>query len=323
MNQYPEIAISGSQVQTQISAYPDTRSIVIYNESPYFLRVSLTGSGTYGLAAYTADCFQVFSGFTGGIVFYPTQYIAINSGTTVPASVIFIQAYGQNEPLTKLIQANNATGYPMNLSRLQNIGNGAQVSGQASSIVNDKNAANTSIIEATPVDATASTWQADNEGNLTIHGNNAGVLVPLLKLIAGASPSVQVATNGVTTFLFGPANISQTLSVQGSSSLDNGAITSDGIGNVVATSLKCGSPKITTTGYTGITGDQLARLGSSAGTGTGTFNHNLGAIPDFVAITTHAVNGSQTVGYDSETSTQIHVTTGAGLAWFALLTKRS
>lgn len=65
----------------------------------------------------------------------------------------------------------------------------------------------------------------------------------------------------------------------------------------------------------------ITRTGDTSGTGTGTFNHNLGVSPDYVSITTHAV-GSQTVGYDSETSTQLHITTGAALAWFAFLLKR-
>lgn len=87
-------------------------------------------------------------------------------------------------------------------------------------------------------------------------------------------------------------------------------------------SVDSGTFFVNSNGWKGPSGDSFARAGSSSGTGSGTFNHSLGAIPDFAAITTH-VNGSQTVGYDSETSTQFHVTAGAGLTWFAFLTKRS
>lgn len=76
-------------------------------------------------------------------------------------------------------------------------------------------------------------------------------------------------------------------------------------------------------GITGVSGDQLSRLGNSSGTGSGTFNHSVGAVPDFAAVTTHVAGSTQSVGYDSETSTQFHVDTGASLAWFAFLSKRT
>lgn len=108
----------------------------------------------------------------------------------------------------------------------------------------------------------------------------------------------------------------------GPTSLDNNKITTDANGNVSAVSINCGTPKLTTSGYTGLSGDQLSRLGNVAGSGSGTYNHTLGAIPDFVCLQTHA-NGSQTIGYYNETSTQITVVAPAGLPWFGLLTKRS
>lgn len=218
MIQYPSVPINGQATTTQISAFPDTRSIVIYNESQYFLQVTLVGSGTYGLAAYTADAFPVFSGFTGTINVMPTQYITVESGTP-PASIMFVQAYGVNEQVSKLLANNQPTGYPLNLSRLQNIGNGSQVAGNASSLVNTGNPVNTSIISVTPSDAASPTWSADNEGNVTIKGNNAGTLTTLLQLIAGASPEVILAASGILTELLGNLQVNGTTKHVGNTSV--------------------------------------------------------------------------------------------------------
>lgn len=71
--------------------------------------------------------------------------------------------------------------------------------------------------------------------------------------------------------------------------------------------------------YSFLTGS-ISRVSVFSGTGSGTYNHNLGATPDFIALSTHT-NGSQTLGYDSENSTTVHVTCGAGLAFIGLAVK--
>lgn len=64
-------------------------------------------------------------------------------------------------------------------------------------------------------------------------------------------------------------------------------------------------------------GSLVNRIHGFNGTGSGTFNHSNGVTPNNVQLTTHQV-GSQTMGYDSENSTNLHVTTGAGLTWTGL-----
>lgn len=61
-------------------------------------------------------------------------------------------------------------------------------------------------------------------------------------------------------------------------------------------------------------GSLLNQFHGFSGTGSGTFAHNCSRTPNVVLLQTHAV-GSQTLGYDSENSTTVHVTTGAGLSW--------
>lgn len=104
-------------------------------------------------------------------------------------------------------------------SNLMNTPINAQVSVQGSTNVSlttsqaikqDAQPANTSLIEVTPVDAGASTWLADNEGNLTIKSNNAGVLSNLLQLIAGAGAIVKTGSTGITTEAVGDLKVDGT-----------------------------------------------------------------------------------------------------------------
>lgn len=71
--------------------------------------------------------------------------------------------------------------------------------------------------------------------------------------------------------------------------------------------------------YSFLTGS-ISRVSIFTGVGTGTYNHGLGATPDFVIPVCTAV-GSQTMGYDSVTSTQVHITCGSGLSFAAFAIK--
>lgn len=53
------------------------------------------------------------------------------------------------------------------------------------------------------------------------------------------------------------------------------------------------------------------------GAATGTYSHGLGTTPNHV-MPMASVSGSQTMGYDSATSTQVHITSFAGLSFSAL-----
>lgn len=169
-----------------------------------------------------------------------------------------------------------------------------------------------------PSGTTSMTRMAAIANEVTTNVNNATLINT--SNTAGTLDIIEVAnttSSGDITTLDNSGNFKNgNAAFPGTISFDNAKITSDGSGDLSVVEI------ISTKGLKGPTGDFFCRTGDTAGTGTGTVNHNLGAVPDFMAITTH-VNGSQTVGYDSETSTQVHVTAGAGLAWFGLLTKRS
>jgi hypothetical protein len=62
-------------------------------------------------------------------------------------------------------------------------------------------------------------------------------------------------------------------------------------------------------------GNTIAGISSFDGTTTGTYNHGYGSTPFFV-IPMCSANGSMTMGYDTKTSTQVHITCGSGVLAF-------
>lgn len=53
------------------------------------------------------------------------------------------------------------------------------------------------------------------------------------------------------------------------------------------------------------------------GNASGNYNHGLGATPNVVLLNASAV-GSETLGWDTPTATQVHITNGATIAWTAM-----
>ncbi len=140
--------------------------------------------------------------------------------------------------------------------------------------------------------------------------------------------------------------ITGALTVNGAISADSGKIASDGSGNLQAGNYVLGSGaniypmqsggarNWALYGWNGSSVQQAIQINSDgsiqlhaggafsalsifSGTGSGTFNHGLGTTPRVVLPMEHAA-GSQTMGYDSENGTSVHITAGAGAAWVAL-----
>lgn len=236
--------------------------------------------------------------------------------------------------------------YPAPLVRQVQIGNTVPITGgTALALVNDGNVAPTQIVESTASGDSASSVTINNAGVQTL-GTTAH---PGSLSVNGGGATTTIAGNSISSggnIAMNGHSITNTSTIQCNDYKDNSnndvIVVTPGtktrVVNATAVTLQVpgGADVLTATNNNvdinagnGFSLDTItfhghgtiSRTGDTSGTGTGTFNHNLGVSPDFVAITTHAV-GSQTVGYDSETSTQIHVSTGFSLAWFAWLEKR-
>lgn len=189
-------AVQGQKFITQ-GSYPETLAIIVYNESPYFLNVHIGGGVSLPLPASTADIIPVPQGFNGGITIDAASYLS--SQGQAPSTVAFIVGLGSQDALTKLLLAGAPTGFPMQLNRLQNLGNLSGVA-SAQAIVNDGNAV-TPWLETTPTGSPGSTWTASTDGSMTVKELQAGTLTQLLKLIVGTG--VQLGASNRTTEILG------------------------------------------------------------------------------------------------------------------------
>ncbi len=234
-------------------------------------------------------------------------------------------------------------------------------------------------------------FATDGSGNLTVKGHTsldngalttdgggninkwAGTLqvsgtVPALS-VGSSKTRVQAPTGGSVNIQIPAASdvlvaTSTGVTVTGTATLDSGAITTDGSGNITKwagvlqvdgsnPALSVGSNKtrvqaantgsinlqvpggsdvavvtngaftlsqqltLSGVGITWKTNDTISGTHTFTGTTTGTYTHGAGGTP-FIIIPMTDVVGSQNMGYDTVTSTQVHITSGAGLGFKAL-----
>lgn len=176
--------------------------------------------------------------------------------------------------------------FPVALVRQTNLGNSVPVSTSTNQVINDGNAAGTQVLEATPTGAGGSQAIITNQGAATLGGGNV---------------TLDTAGN-----LAGLASLSS----------DGGAVVSNGSGSLTAVAF---NGRIH-----GVFGNS-AWNGQSfpGGTGSGTFSHSLGTTPTWAGPICTTTNSSQTQGFDTLTATTLHVTSGAGFSWLAMLIKAS
>lgn len=381
--------------------------VLIGNESGLTVVVTMQGANTSrSLYPGTVDWFPVPKGsaFNGKVIFEPTANLS--NVSSWPSSFLQLDTFGPNEVPTGT--------YPVALPRNQNIGNTVNTAlGGSNSLQNDNNAQGTQFVEATESGAPSSNVSMDNSGNFTVKQWVGGVLTTLFQVARNAATCMLLGATGKTVETVGSHKVDQTLTVVGTSSLDNGAIVTDGSGNIqfngklgkgaagnildiitVATELRVGatggdirfdSPAgtevgrltnagifkphgnaiqattgsnivdgtggtdtyinpvngstglvrfatnatergqfslgnfilLNSTGITWATGDTILATHFFTGSTTGTYSHGAGGSPAWVAPVC-SVAGSQTQGYDTITSTQVHITSGSGLAFKAL-----
>jgi hypothetical protein len=166
--------------------------ILLYNESFYNIKIDFLNGNQDILHAWEARWWPL-DGDTKEVDWTIDSTLTVLSA---PISLVMGSLYDANEELPGT--------YPISLIRQTNIGNATPLSSSTTAIVNTGNAPGQSIISAQPSDAASATWSADNSGNLTVKGDNAGTLTTLLQLIAGASPALKLAAAAILTEVLGP-----------------------------------------------------------------------------------------------------------------------
>lgn len=218
--------------------------------------------------------------YVGGNAFNVTPVAFLNLANP-PSTQLLIRVYTTVPPAER--------SYPLDLSRATIIS--GSVTSTLTQIINSGEGVPSDIIKDTPAGFTNPSVHLDNTPYLQLNGHVGGTFFPFMRISddAGTLKSEWRFDASGRLVLVDLATGLETIRLHPSS---NG-ITISGLGGRVL----CWS--------------------RFTGTGTGTFNHGLGTTPNVVLPMEHAA-ASQTMGWDSETSTQVHITAGGGAAWVAM-----
>lgn len=260
--------------------YPDTRAMVVLNESPYMLSVEINGVGMWGVPALTADVTSLSKQFSGSITISAVDYLQTSS--QAPSYVVFIQTLSIQDSLYKSLEAGGSNGYPLTLPRLQSVGNNLTVS-TVTNLQNDTSAANTTVVEATQANKSGPSLSFDNSGNASIAepGSITPAInpTPLFRTIAGTG--VQLGN--------GPINGTRSTEVMGALIVD-GTFT--------------------------LANQRITQIKGFTGANTSTVTHGMGTAPTHVTVTPVANVNCWITSVTSTTFT-VNTSTGTG-GWYAV-----
>jgi hypothetical protein len=243
-NQYGKFTLVSGQKIVQDVGGSGLSGIVIGNESGLTCTVALVGANVRKtLYPGTVDKFEVPSGknWNGNVEIIPSA--DLNNIISWPSSHIYIDTYGIGEHITGQ--------YPMVLNRTGNIGNAVNfVAGSSTSVQNDNNATGTSVVEATTLGSPTSNVSIDNSGTGWIGRWNNPTFTKIFQWFLAGGTAIKLAATGLLTEVLGGLTVDQNLTVIGSSSLDNGTLTSDGAGNLSSNSLATNTVNVGTVNAT-------------------------------------------------------------------------
>lgn len=229
--------------------------------------------------------------------------MSIGNNTVTIAQLL--QNLSSNPALIEILQANMEVGGQPYAAQIGN--NGSAFFG-----------------ETGPLETRFLKW--DNSGFLQIFRNSVSGDVPVLFWKDANTGKIwQLFVKQADGSLYwqeqGNGAIGLHLFPNGSISSDAGNVSTDGSGNATVKSLKANGNISLVNGaggvFVGQTGSGLQAFSKFTGTTTGTYSHGLGITPTHVDPEQHAV-GSSSFGWDSETSTQVHITNFNGAAFSAM-----
>ncbi len=164
---------AGQTFQLDLGGPQLVGALVLYNQSPLELNVSYGGGIT--IPPFVGDAVYLNnSNYSGTITITPT---AISSANNAPSSIITGYTFAPGEPI-------HGT-FPVSLGQLVNVGNGSLPVTSAQAVINDGNAAGTTVVEATQVGQSSSSLFADNSGDFFVKPLSAGTLLEAIYVTAG------------------------------------------------------------------------------------------------------------------------------------------
>lgn len=262
-----------------------TGTMVIWNESNVGLTISFqNGYSTY-VPAWVANAYKVP---VPNVEIVWAQTNVLNS-VAAPLQIVTIEMYDDGEQLP--------AAFPVALSRQINLGNSVPLGTSATSIQNDGNPGGTPIVEATVNGDVASAVQLSNDGVLVL-GDDAH------------RGNIVLNRQGVQISL-GP-------NIFGNLSLAGGGLDITASGTQLNNTLTAGYVSVVNELF--LATGKISGISKFTGSGNGTVNHGLGAVPDiifFVGLTATPASFS----YTGANATAVTVHTSAAVAWAALAIK--
>ena len=226
-----------------------------------------------------------------------------------PAMQLTVHGYVKgNEPFESL-----AT-----LNRLQNVGNPIAVGNNATNLINDNNPSGTEVIEASIGGVKHLSVLNDGLTKLlrdTTSANQDVLEFVDIKVGGKDYQFLLLSTGGIRLLNVTDGVVIMDWLPTGALNISGTAIQTSAAGNVFCTGVKL--TNLAGGVFTGQTGMGLQAFSKFTGTTTGTYSHGLGIAPTHVDPEQHAV-GSSSFGWDSETSTQVHITNFNGAAFSAM-----
>lgn len=301
----------------------------ITNSSPYLLSINFLGMGTIDFPELFMEDILLTDSYMGTITITP--FINLSNVAHTPSDLLTISTYSKGELPHPQSQS---------MALLANVGNDITiVAGQAQTVQDDLDAAGVVFVEATPTGDPGSAVVIKNDGTLIL-GNSVhkgsissdNGLVTTDGLGGLSASNLIVSTNLHTTSIQNVGTTEGIVAVTGTAGTMNTRLQSQGIisfqvpaGTGIATIDGTGINivKASTQGFGWFNGNFIPELSFFSGAASGTYNHGFNGTgesltPFHIIPMCNTLNGSQTMGYDSVTSTQVHITSGAGLSFKAM-----
>lgn len=223
-NQYGKIPlISGQQILEDVGG-TGLSGIVIGNESGLTCSVTLQGANVKKtLYPGTVDKFLVPKGrsWNGTVQIDPTS--DLNNVISWPSSHVYIDTYGINE---------NIEGqYPFVLNRAGNVGNAVNfVSGSATSVQNDNNAAGTQVVEMSVLGSPTANDIHFNDGSGWMGRWINPIFTKTFQWFSAGATALQLGATGLLTEVLGSFKVDGTTELVGNTTIDGNAVVTGTLG---------------------------------------------------------------------------------------------
>jgi hypothetical protein len=291
----PALQTSG-QFNSQLSR---GGNIIVYNESAINLSVTFANGDSGYAPSGVATKFPMDAQPSPNVIW---QQQSIVTTLSTPISQVLIEAYQPGEPITGT--------FPATLNRQTAVSNAvATTGGTPTSVVNDGNIPNTSVVEATVHSDITSAVILTNNGSLSLGtAANPGALS-----LVGSGGNLSVSTAGILTVANEVvANLLQAQSVRDLYfQCDSGQSIVFDVGGTILFAVNGSGPSLDNSSLNLIQGSlsRLSVFSGAAVNGSTLIAHGLGAVPSFVVLMPKLTSTpvAVTLGYDPASTTNVNV----------------